>query len=154
MLNINVLIKPASGLCNMNCDYCFYKDEMKNREQASFGYMSEATLKNVIRKTLPRAIYSEGYAFQGGEPTLRGLDFFRKVIEYEKQYNRNNIIVNNFLQTNGSLIDEDWCEFLQENNFLVGLSIDGIKEIHDKYRHLNGAGSYDSVIKAAELFNN
>ena len=120
---ISVLIKPASGLCNMHCDYFFYKDEMENRTDASFGFMTEETLKNVIRKTLFRAEGMASYAFQGGEPSLRGLDFFKKAVEFQKQYNKNNVRVNNAFQTNGILIDEAWCTFFKENNFLVGLSI-------------------------------
>ena len=103
---ISVLIKPASGLCNMHCDYCFYKDEMENRTDASFGFMTEETLKNVIRKTLLRAEGVASYAFQGGEPSLRGLDFFKKAVELQKKYNKNNVRVNNAFQTNGTLIDE------------------------------------------------
>ena len=87
---ISVLIKPASGLCNMHCDYCFYKDEMENRTDASFGFMTEETLKNVIRKTLLRASGMASYAFQGGEPSLRGLNFFKKAVELQKKYNKNN----------------------------------------------------------------
>ena len=85
---ISVLMKPASGLCNMKCDYCFYCDETAKRKQESYGLMSEKTLRNVIRRTLLRAEGSITYAFQGGEPTLRGLDFFQKVIAYEQQYNK------------------------------------------------------------------
>lgn len=74
---INVLIKPSSGNCNMQCDYCFYCDEMENRIQRSYGFMTEETLKNVIRKTMLRAEGAISYAFQGGEPLLRGLDFLK-----------------------------------------------------------------------------
>ena len=85
---LSVLIKPSSSMCNMKCDYCFYCDEAGKRSQASFGFMSENTLKNVIRKTLLRAEGAIYYAFQGGEPTLRGLDFFKKVILFQQQYNK------------------------------------------------------------------
>ena len=150
---ISVLIKPASGLCNMHCDYCFYKDEMENRTDASFGFMTEETLKNVIRKTLLRAEGVASYAFQGGEPSLRGLDFFKKAVELQKKYNKNNVRVNNAFQTNGTLIDEAWCAFFKENNFLVGLSIDGNRCTHDKYRHLNGKSAYDKAYETAKLFD-
>ena len=128
---ISVLMKPSSGMCNMKCDYCFYCDETQKRIQESYGFMSEQTLKNVIRKTMLRAEGAVSYAFQGGEPTLRGIDFFEKVVEFEKQYNKHGIRVNNALQTNGYLINEAWCEFFQKNHFLIGLSVDGTKEIHD-----------------------
>ena len=115
--------------------------------------MSEKTLKNVIRKTMLRAEGMISYAFQGGEPTLRGLAFFQKVVEYQNQYNKNKIQVHNALQTNGLLIDEDWCRFLKENHFLVGVSLDGTKEIHDTYRHTRkeGGPTFDLVCSAIRL---
>ena len=79
---ISVLMKPSSGMCNMKCDYCFYCDETQKRIQESYGFMSEQTLKNVIRKTMLCAEGAVSYAFQGGEPTLRGIDFFEKVVYY------------------------------------------------------------------------
>ena len=150
---ISVMIKPSSGMCNMSCDYCFYRDETQKRSQESYGFMSEKTLKNVIRKTMLRAEGMISYAFQGGEPTLRGLAFFQKVVEYQNQYNKNKIQVHNALQTNGLLIDEDWCRFLKENHFLVGVSLDGTKEIHDTYRHTRkeGGPTFDLVCSAIRL---
>ncbi len=149
---ISVLMKPSSGMCNMKCDYCFYCDETQKRIQEFYGFMSEQTLKNVIRKTMLRAEGAVSYAFQGGEPTLRGIDFFEKVIEFEKQYNKHGIRVNNALQTNGYLIDEKWCKFLKKNQFLVGLSVDGTKEIHDAHRHSkSGEPTFDKICHAAEL---
>ena len=85
---ISLLIKPASGSCNMRCDYCFYCDEAGKRTTESFGFMEEKTLKNVIRKFVLAAEGSCTIAFQGGEPTLRGLGFFRKVIDYVNQYDK------------------------------------------------------------------
>ena len=150
---ISVMIKPSSGMCNMSCDYCFYRDETQKRSQESYGFMSEKTLKNVIRKTMLRAEGMISYAFQGGEPTLRGLAFFQKVVEYQNQYNKNKIQVHNALQTNGLLIDEDWCRFLKENHFLVGVSLDGTNEIHDTYRHTRkeGGPTFDLVCSAIRL---
>lgn len=151
---LSVLMKPSSGNCNMHCDYCFYCDEMENRKQQSYGFMSEETLKNVIRKTLPRAEGMISYAFQGGEPLLRGIDFFRKALQYEKQYNTHGIRVTNALQTNGFLINEEWCRFFKENNFLIGVSVDGTKEIHNTYRHTKaGADTYDTIVKNIDLLD-
>ena len=151
---IHVLMKPSSGMCNMSYDYCFYCDEMEKREQKSYGFMSEETLKNVIRKTMLKAEGSISYAFQGGEPTLRGLDFFEKVIEYEKKYNRNGIKVHNALQTNGYAIDENWCRFLKKHNFLIGISVDGIQEIHDTYRHSKvGEPTFERIVQTTRLFD-
>jgi len=151
---IHVLIKPSSGMCNMTCDYCFYCDEMGKREQKNYGFMSEETLKNVIRKTMLQAEGSITYAFQGGEPTLRGLDFFQKVIEFEKQYNRNGIKVHNVLQTNGYAIDVNWCRFFKKNNFLIGVSVDGTKEIHDAYRHSReGKPTFERIVQTTGLLD-
>ena len=90
---ISVLMKPSSSMCYMSCDYCFYCDEAQKRSQESYGFMSEQTLKNVIRKTMLRAEGMISYTFQGGEPTLRGIEFFQKAVAYQKQYNKNAVTV-------------------------------------------------------------
>lgn len=90
---ISVLMKPSSSMCNMSCDYCFYCDEAQKRSQESYGFMSEQTLKNVIRKTMLRAEGMISYTFQGGESTLRGIEFFQKAVAYQKQYNKNAVTV-------------------------------------------------------------
>lgn len=152
MPSISVMMKPASGMCNLDCTYCFYHDEMKNREMKSFGYMSEETLKNVIRKTIPCAEGAISFAYQGGEPTLRGLNFFRKAVEYQKQYNHKGIQVSNAFQTNGYLLNEDWCRFFADNHFLVGVSVDGTEAIHDHCRRLpNGGGTYRRIADNMQL---
>lgn len=151
---ITVMMKPSSGMCNMTCDYCFYCDETQKRIQESYGFMSEETLKNIIRKTMINADVSVNYAYQGGEPTLRGIDFFKKAVELQKKYNRKNLQVNNAFQTNGLAIDEEWCRFFVENNFLVGVSIDGISEVHDAYRHdKKGGGTYQRIVRVTELMD-
>ena len=153
MHSISVLMKPSSGMCNMHCDYCFYTDETKNRQEASYGFMSDATLKNIIRKTISKADLIS-YVYQGGEPLLRGLEFFRQAIKYQKQYVRENTKVCNSLQTNGYMLDEEWCRFFAENNFLLGVSLDGIRPTHDKFRHSKtGEGSYDKVKKNIQLLD-
>ncbi|MEF9840302.1 MAG: anaerobic sulfatase maturase, partial [Lachnospiraceae bacterium] len=151
---ISVLIKPASGMCNMKCEYCFYVDEMKNRKQSNFGMMSEETLEHIISKTLAFAEEECNMAFQGGEPTLRGVSFFKKMIVFQKQYNQNNCAINNTIQTNGYNLTKEWCEFLKENNFLVGLSIDGVKYTHDIFRKANnGDESYQKIRESVALMN-
>lgn len=152
---INLLIKPASGLCNMYCDYCFYCDITKKREQASYGIMSERTLRNVIKKTLRAAEGSCTIAYQGGEPTLAGLDFFKKSIEYQKRFNIKGLTIHNALQTNGYGITDEWCRFFKENNFLIGLSVDGVSETHDLHRHSkDGQPTYDRIMETARLLEN
>lgn len=151
---ISVLMKPASGSCNLSCDYCFYCDETANRERGSYGYMSTETLRNVIRKTLPHALHTVSYAYQGGEPMLRGLDFYRKAVEYQKQYNHRGIQIINAFQTNGSLLNEAWCEFFSQNRFLVGVSVDGIEETHNACRHtLMGGRTYEKVVAGIKQLN-
>lgn len=151
---ISVMMKPASGLCNMNCDYCFYHDEINKRDQQSESFMSFETLRNVIRRTMLRADGMISYAYQGGEPLLRGIDFYRKAIEYQQQYNGKRLAVSNALQTNGLLIDEEWCRFFRDNNFLIGVSVDGTKQTHDAWRHdAKDVGTYDRIIENIKLLD-
>ena len=151
---ISIMMKPASGLCNMNCEYCFYTDETSKRENVSYGIMKLSTLEQIIKKTLAFAEGSCSILFQGGEPTLAGLDFFKSVIELEKKWNVNNVVIQNSIQTNGITINDEWAKFLHDHNFLVGLSLDGTKEVHDACRKLsNHCGTFDKVLHAVELFN-
>ncbi len=151
---LNIMIKPSSGMCNMRCDYCFYCDETKKRKQESYGFMTEETLKNVIRKTMAHASGMITYAYQGGEPTLRGLEFFEKAVFYQKKYAKGGIRVNNALQTNGYALDEDWCLFFHEHQFLIGVSVDGTKATHDRYRHdAAGNGTYGRIVEHTRLLD-
>ncbi len=150
---IHIMLKPASGQCNMHCNYCFYMDEASRRQTRSYGTMSLDTLENIIKKTLAICKECCSFIFQGGEPTLAGLDFFKAAVEYEKKWNVNHVQIENCLQTNGILINEDWAVFLHKNRFLVGLSIDGTREIHNACRMFpNKTGTFDQVLQAVELF--
>lgn len=152
MTGMSVMIKPASGMCNMACTYCFYQDEAQKRKCSSCGLMSEDTLKQIVRRTIFRAEKQIYYIFQGGEPTLRGLDFFQRFVEFEGKYNQHNLIVHKAIQTNGLLINEEWCKFFREHHFLVGLSIDGTQNTHNIYRRgKDGRGTFDQVECAAVL---
>lgn len=149
---LNLLIKPASSLCNMRCKYCFYGDVSERRSFDSFGMMSENTLETLVKRAFEYADDRLCFAFQGGEPTLAGIDFYRKLIDLEKQYNTKNIAVSNSIQTNGYLIDDEWAEFFAKNGFLVGLSLDGTKEAHDSIRiDAAGKGTFDRVSAAAAV---
>lgn len=151
MPQLHVMIKPASGLCNMRCKYCFYADEMEKRDKASFGIMSRDTLECVIREIFAFAQGQCTIAFQGGEPTLAGLDYFKTCLELEKQYNTKKIKVSHSLQTNGYGLDEQWYSFFAENQFLIGLSVDGIKASHDAYRKdAQGQDTYFRVLDTAK----
>ena len=148
-----MLIKPVSNSCNMRCAYCFYADVSKHREKASYGVMTSATCETLVRKALSYADNFCSFGFQGGEPTLAGLDFYKNLVELQHGYNHKNITVNNNIQTNGYKLGREWAEFFARNRFLVGLSLDGTKRVHDSYRTgAGGLGSYDGVIETAEMF--
>lgn len=132
---ISLLIKPVSGKCNMRCKYCFYIDEIENRSSSSLGSMSYDTMTALIDKAFSFADQDCTFAFQGGEPTLAGLDFFQKFSSYAKNHpNPKKIRIHYAFQTNGILIDEDWANWFAKNQVLVGISLDGPKKIHDLYR--------------------
>ena len=150
---LSLLIKPASGNCNMRCRYCFYADELDNREIRSYGKMSVDTMRTIVDKAMEYGDYECTIAFQGGEPTLAGLDFYRDLVAYVTAHeNPKKLKIHYALQTNGYLINEEWAAFLGENHFLVGVSLDGLKEIHDRYRlDAAGKGTYQRVISAIRL---
>lgn len=150
---LSLLIKPASGNCNMRCRYCFYADELDNREIRSYGKMSVDTMHTIVDKAMEYGDYECTIAFQGGEPTLVGLDFYRDLVAYVAAHeNPKKLKIHYALQTNGYLIDEEWAAFLGEHHFLVGVSLDGLKEIHDRYRlDAAGKGTYQRVISTIRL---
>ncbi|MBQ2732873.1 MAG: SPASM domain-containing protein [Clostridia bacterium] len=135
----------------MRCAYCFYHDETERREVACRGIMSSATADALITKAFEYSKDGVLFAFQGGEPTLAGLDFFERFVKRVKEVNVNNAPVVYTLQTNGLTMNGDWAAFLHNNHFLVGLSCDGDKMVHNALRTDNGGkGTFDRVSKAAE----
>lgn len=151
---ISVMIKPASGLCNMRCRYCFYADETENREVKSYGIMQREVLEPMLQRILAFATGECTIAFQGGEPTLAGLDFYRQVVELQKKHNTKGLVIHNAIQTNGYVINDEWAAFFAENHFLVGLSLDGTKDLHDLNRpDAEGKGTFSRVMHAAQLFD-
>lgn len=150
---LNLLIKPASGMCNMKCHYCFYHDITKNREQGSYGFMSEETLKNILKKGLEYADTSCTIAFQGGEPTLAGLPFFERAVMLSKEYNKKNLEIHFALQTNGYDLSPKWAEFFAREQFLIGISIDGTIHTHDAYRKSgDGSATFLNIMKTIDHF--
>ncbi|MBX8941925.1 radical SAM/SPASM domain-containing protein [Enterococcus faecalis] len=155
MKHISVLIKPASSLCNLRCSYCFYANISSLREVCSFGKM-----KKIVTEKMIKNIYADledgdqlTLAFQGGEPTMAGLNYFRKVTQLVDQQQKQ-VQVNYAIQTNGTLINEKWCDFFKKHNFLVGLSIDGHPLYHDLYRvDSKGKGTFQQVLQTKQLFN-
>ena len=156
MKNVNLLIKPASSLCNLRCEYCFYEDEAQNRTQRSMGVMKEELADEMIRQVF-EAVDPDGavsFAFQGGEPTLAGLPYFRHFAEKVKQYRPPRVRVSFAIQTNGTLLDEDWAQFLKAEGFLVGLSVDGFREAHEAHRvDAEGKGTWKRVLTAKALLD-
>jgi uncharacterized protein len=148
----SLLIKPASAVCNLDCAYCFYLDREADPYKALPGRrMSFETLERLVDTYLFYSYPQSVFAFQGGEPTLAGLGFFEKLVEYQKQYGRNGQNVSNALQTNAILIDDDWCALFREYNWLLGISIDGPEDIHDLYRYnKEGRGTWKKVMQGIE----
>lgn len=153
-MHVNLLVKPASSLCNMRCRYCFYEDEAANRTEASLGVMSRDTAALLIRQALDAAGWdgSVSFAFQGGEPTVAGLDFFRDFTAMVEAQNTARLPVAYALQTNGLALDAEWAEFLARHRFLTGISVDGDKDLHDAFRiDAAGKGTWTRVQKNLRL---
>lgn len=149
---LHVVAKPMGPVCNLGCEYCFYLEK-----QALFGpgeqyRMSDKVLSAFITSYItsqPTPVVE--FVWQGGEPTLAGLDFFKRVLKLQKPYAREKTIRNS-LQTNGTLLTDEWCAFLKKNNFMVGISLDGPPDIHDIYRHdRGGKGTFDHVMRGLKL---
>jgi uncharacterized protein len=154
MKNLTLLIKPVSSQCNLKCEYCFYHDVAQNRKVQNFGMMDEDTLETIIKKAYKYADNQVYIGFQGGEPMLRGLGFYKKLINFVEKYNVEKISTQFSLQTNGNLIDEEWASFFLKNNFLVGLSIDGYQDIHDLYRvDAKGNGTHKYALGASRILS-
>jgi uncharacterized protein len=149
----HVMAKPVGSACNLDCAYCFYLSKAQLPKGPGPGRMSEATLEAFIRQYIEGVTAGDVvFSWQGGEPTLAGLDFYRKVVALEKKYARPGQRIQNDLQTNGTLLDEEWEAFLKANRFLVGLSIDGPRELHDRCRVAKGGPpTFDQVFRAAQL---
>lgn len=147
----HVLAKPTGAICNLDCKYCFFLEKQALYPGSRFR-MSDAVLESYIRQQLESQGPEATIAWQGGEPTLMGLEFFRRSVAHTQKYRRPGQSVRHTIQTNGTLIDEEWCEFLHDNGFLVGLSVDGPRELHDAYRvDKRGRPTFDKVNRAARL---
>lgn len=144
----HVLAKPIGPLCNLDCEYCFYLEKTSMFPGSKF-HMTDDVLEAHIRgyiESQPDDSPEVNFAWQGGEPTLLGLDYFKRVVELQQRYQRPGMKISNSLQTNGTKLDIAWCQFLRANQFLVGISIDGPEELHDRYRVTKGGkGSFHQV---------
>ena len=153
MKHLNLLFKPASSLCNMSCRYCFYSDISATRHTPSFGIMPPAATDKIIENIFKDINDGDeiNFGFQGGEPTLAGLPWFRHFVENAASRKKKTVIHYAF-QTNGLLLDESWCEFFHEKDFLVGLSIDAGKRFHDRNRlSPGGEGTFETCLRSKEL---
>ncbi|KHN50587.1 anaerobic sulfatase maturase [Pectobacterium fontis] len=147
--NFQLMAKPSGSVCNIDCSYCFYLEkEHLYPERKSHWKMNGVTLENYVKKNITQQSGDViDFPWQGGEPTLLGIDFFKEAIRLQNIY-KGNKSINNFFQTNGTNIDDDWAVFLKENNFLVGLSIDGDRISNDTYRLTrSGKSTFDAVMK-------
>ncbi len=148
----HVMAKPTGSACNLNCAYCFFLKKERLYPGSNFrmsDQVHEAYIKQLFEA---HQVPQVTVAWQGGEPTLMGLDFFRRSVELQKKYAKPGTRIENTFQTNGILLNDEWCQFFHENNFLIGLSMDGPKELHDFYRKDKGGhGTFDRVMKAARL---
>lgn len=147
----HVMTKPIGPICNLDCKYCFYLEKEALYTDGKWR-MAPDVLENYIRQYIEaQPTQQVSFAWQGGEPTLLGVDFFRKVVELQKRYANGKTIENAF-QTNATLLDDDWGAFLKENDVLLGVSIDGPKEIHDAYRvDKKGNSTFDQVMRGIEV---
>lgn len=152
MKPFSLLIKPTSADCNLQCAYCFYLDRSSLYPEESVHRMTDEVLEKLIAGYMATKQGEYIFGWQGGEPTLMGLEFFEKVVFYQRKYAGPGAVISNGLQTNGTLITEELAKFLHDNHFLVGVSLDGPKELHDKYRVTKGlGGTHDQVWKGIRL---
>jgi uncharacterized protein len=152
MPGIHVVAKPIGPVCNIRCDYCFYLEKQALFRAGEQYRMPDKVLSAFIAKYIasqPTPVVE--FVWQGGEPTLLGIDFFRRVVELQKPFAKEKVIANS-LQTNGTLLDDEWCRFLKRHEFMVGISLDGPKEIHDRYRKdRKGRGTFEQVMRGLKV---
>jgi uncharacterized protein len=148
----SLLVKPVSAVCNLDCEYCFYLDrEADPYKDLPARRMPDELLERLVDTWMFYSYPASTFAFQGGEPTLAGAGFFRRLVELQKQYGRDGQMVSNALQTNAVLLNGEWCELFREYNFLVGVSIDGPEEINDHYRFNRARhGTWKQVMRGIE----
>ncbi len=152
-LAFNVMTKPRGAICNLDCAYCYFLAKERLYPDSSFR-MNDALLADYTRQYIEAQsqIPEVTFAWQGGEPTLMGLDFFRRAVELQKQFAKPGTMIHNALQTNATMLDDAWCEFFHAENFLLGVSLDGPRELHDAYRvDKGGAPTFDRVMRGIEL---
>src|SRR5579862_9003019 len=148
----SLLIKPVSAVCNLDCSYCFYLDREADPYESLPGRrMCDETLERLVDTWLFYSYPRSTFVFQGGEPTLAGPAFYEKLCAMQQTYGRDGHIISNSLQTNGILLDERWCGLFRKYDWLIGLSLDGPEDMHDRYRvNRNGKGTWKQVMNGLE----
>lgn len=148
-LQYHLLAKPAGAACNLSCKYCFFLSKEHLYGERESPLMTLDMLETYLRQLFESSAGPDvQVAWQGGEPMLRGLDFFRRSVELASRFRRPHQRIQHTLQTNGTLIDDEWADFFKANDYLVGLSIDGPRALHDAYRtDKRGAGTFDDVVR-------
>ncbi|UCH86917.1 MAG: anaerobic sulfatase maturase [Dehalococcoidia bacterium] len=148
----HVMVKPRGAICNLDCHYCFYLSKERLYPNSSFQ-MGKDLLETYTRQYIDSQRGPEvTFAWQGGEPTLMGVDFFKLAVELQQRYRKPGTRILNTMQTNGTLLDDDWCRLFHEHNFLIGLSLDGPRELHDAYRvDKGGKSTFDRVMSGLDL---
>ncbi len=149
-----VMLKPVGAVCNLACDYCYYLEKSKLYQDNPKHVMSDSLLEKFIEEYINSQTMSQVlFTWHGGETLMRPISFYKKAIELQKKYSRGRII-DNCIQTNGTLLNDEWCRFFKENNWLVGVSIDGPQEFHDEYRRTKqGRPSFVNVMRGIQLLN-
>ena len=149
-----VMLKPVGAACNLACDYCYYLEKANLYKGVESHVMSERLLERFVKEYIQSQTMSEVmFTWHGGEPLLRPLSFYQKAIALQQKYAQGRVI-NNSLQTNGTLLTEEWCRFFKDNNWLIGVSIDGPQRLHDAYRkNRRGQPSFAEVMRGIELLN-
>lgn len=148
----HVMLKPRGAICNLDCSYCYYLSKELlypgSRFRMASDLLEEYTRQYIEAQRVPEVIF----AWQGGEPTLMGLEFFHLALEFQEKYRRPGMRISNTLQTNGTMLDDEWCRFFHEQNFLIGISLDGPRALHDAYRvDKGGKPTFDRVMAGLSL---
>lgn len=150
--HLYIMLKPVGSLCNLDCSYCYYLEKENLYKDSSKHFMSEELLERFIKEYLQSQTKAEVlFTWHGGEALMRPIKFYQKALSLQKKYG-NGRPIDNAIQTNGVLLTDEWCQFFKENNFLVGISIDGPQQFHDKYRHTKqGKPTFTQVMEGIEL---
>ncbi len=152
----HVMTKPMGPKCNIDCSYCYYLEKERLYPDEKRFRMSDALLEkyvhDLISSQADAGSREVAFAWQGGEPTMLGVEFFERVVAFQRTYSRPGLNITNAIQTNGTLLDDEWGRFLSQENFLVGISVDGPRRIHDRYRKDRaGRGTFDKVMHGLDV---